>query len=99
MDDKTLENIVTKSIRLGTMETLTALGLLSDQITPAQARKIAKQRQLDEWRTKGWITGYPTGNPQRGKFYYKRSEIERAILMTSLGSLIPVNRIHKTIME
>lgn len=96
MDDRTLEAIVSRSIRIGALETLNELGLIKDQLSPAQARKIVRKRQLDEWRQKGWITGYPTGNLKRGRYYYKRSEIERAMLMTSLGN-IPTNRITKLI--
>ena len=49
------------------------------------------------WREKGWITGYPTGNSQRGKYYFKRSELETASAMDDIGNALPANKIFKNL--
>jgi hypothetical protein len=93
IDDKILENIVTAGIKVGTISTLKELGLLKEEVSVSQAERTYKKRYIREWREKGWITGYPTGNSQRGKYYYKRSELERASAMTSLGNAVPLNKL------
>lgn len=99
MDDKTLEEIVTAGIKVGTISTLKELGLLKEELSASQAEKIYKKRYIREWREKGWITGYPTGNLERGKYYYKRSELERASAMTSLGNAVPANKLSIKILK
>ena len=97
MENRTLEQIVTASIKIGTIATLKGLGLLSEIVIAADAEREYSKKLVDEWRAKGWITGYPTGNSQRGKYYFKRSELETASAMDSIGNALPVSKIYKSI--
>lgn len=95
MDDKTLEVIVSKSIEIGVYNTLNQLGLTSEVVSESQARKQYGRRLIDEWRRKRWIVGYPTGNKERGKVYFKRTELETASRMLDIQNAVPVNKIFK----
>lgn len=97
MEDRKIEEIVTASIKIGTIATLKGLGLLSEIVTAADAEREYKKELINEWRKKGWITGYPTGNLKRGKYYFKRSELETASAMDILGNALPANKIFKNI--
>lgn len=97
MEDRKIEEIVTASIKIGTIATLKSLGLLSEIVTAADAEREYKKELINEWRKKGWITGYPTGNSKRGKYYFKRSELETASAMDILGNALPANKIFKNI--
>lgn len=97
MEDRTLEQIVTAGIKIGTIATLKGLGLLSEIVTAADAEREYSKKLVDEWRTKRWITGYPTGNSQRGKYYFKRSELETASAMDAIGNVLPASKIYKSI--
>lgn len=68
MDDTTLERIITAGIKIGTISTLKSLGLMSEIIMPSQAYRMYSKKLVKEWRNKGWIVCYPTGNKQRGSF-------------------------------
>lgn len=95
MDDKTLEVIVSKAIEIGVYNTLNQLGLTSEVVSESQARKQYGRRLIDEWRRKRWIVGYPTGNKERGKVYFKRTELETASRMLDIQNIIPANKIFK----
>ncbi len=93
MDDKTIEQIIIKAVEIGVYNTLSQLGLTSEVITEAQARKKYGRRLIDEWRRKRWIVGYPTGNSERAKVYFKRTELETASRMLDIQNIIPSNKI------
>jgi hypothetical protein len=94
MEDNNLERIITNSIQIGVIKTLSELGLISENITEKQAERRYGRKQIQEWRAKGWIVGYPSGNKERSKVYFKRSELETASRMLDLQNTIPANRIH-----
>lgn len=93
MDDKTIEQIIIKAVEIGVYNTLNQLGLTSEVVTEAQARKKYGRRLIDEWRKKRWIVGYPTGNPKKAKVYFKRTELETASRMLDIQNAVPVNKI------
>lgn len=93
MDDKTIEQIIIKAVEIGVHNTLNRLGITHEVVTESQARKLYGKRRLDEWRRKRWIVGYPTGNKERSKVYFKRTELETASRMLDIQNLIPANRI------
>lgn len=97
MEDKNLQEIVAASVKIGTIATLKGLGLLSEIVIAADAEREYSKKLVNEWRAKGWITGYPTGNSQRGKYYFKRSELETASAMDALGNALPRNKVYKSI--
>lgn len=95
MQDTTIEIIVAKSIEIGVHNTLGKLGLLNDQISESQAKKMYGKRLINEWRRKRWIVGYPTGNKERRKVYYKRTELETASRMLDIQNIVHQNKIIK----
>lgn len=95
MDDKTIETIIAKGIEIGVFNTLNQLGLTNEMVTESQARKQYGKRLISEWRRKRWIVGYPTGNKERGKVYFKRTELETASRMLDIQNIIPANKIFK----
>ena len=95
MENYQLEAIITNAIQIGVYNTLNELGLMSEQVTPTKAEKKYGKRLIDEWRSKRWIVGYPTGNNERGKIYFKRSELETASRMLDIQNIIPENKIFK----
>lgn len=99
MEERIIENIIAKCIKVGTISTLSELGLLSEMISKQAAESKYNKRLIKEWRDKGWITGYPSGNSKRGGVYFKRTELEIAALMVDARNLIPANRIQKLIMQ
>ena len=96
MDEKTIQQIFNAGIQVGVINTLNELGLISDTITQSQAEKKFGKRLIEEWRHKRWIVGYPTGNPERGKVYFKRSELDTASRMLDMINIIPENVVFKT---
>lgn len=88
-----LEEIIQKSMQIGTIRTLSELGLYRDKISEKQAIQMYGKKSIDDWRLRGWITAYPSGNTNRSKFYFKRSEIDVAKHMISIQNSIPVNKI------
>jgi len=97
MEDQQLEKIITAAMQIGVINTLKELGLISDKVTQSQAEKNYGKRLIEQWRHKRWIVGYPTGNPERGKVYFKRSELETASRTLDLQNIIPENVIFKSI--
>lgn len=95
MEDRTIETIISKSIEIGVFNTLNQLGLTSEIVTEAQAKKMYGKRLIEEWRRKRWIIGYPTGNKERAKVYFKRTELETASRMLDIQNAIPENKIFK----
>lgn len=95
METAQLERIITSAMQIGVFNTLNELGLLSEIITEKQAIKKYTKRLIDDWRTKRWIVGYPTGNHERAKVYFKRSELETASRMLDIQNIIPENKIFK----
>lgn len=99
MEELLLEKIVTQSIKVGSITTLSELGLLPEMISKQAAEKKYNKRLVSEWRSKGWITGYPSGNSKRAGVYFKRSELEIAILMMDARNILSENRIRKEILK
>lgn len=95
MEDRIIETIVAKSIEIGVVNTLSRLGLNSEIVTESQARKLYGRRLIDEWRSKKWIVGYPTGNKKIAKVYFKRTELETASRMLDIQNAVPANKIFK----
>ena len=80
------EMMVARCIKIGTVQTLTMLGLLPEVVTISQAEDIYGKRLITEWREKAWIKFYPANNKERGKYYVKRSELETDRKSTRLNS-------------
>ena len=85
------EMMVARCIKIGTVQTLTMLGLL-----PRSSNYITSGRYI--WKTpynrmarKAWIKFYPANNKERGKYYVKRSELETASAMMDLHNKVPDN--------
>ena len=94
MENFNLERIIRNSIQIGVINTLSELGLISENITEKAAIKRYGRKQIQEWREKRWIVGYPSGNKERSKVYFKRSELETASRMLDLQNSIPASKIH-----
>ncbi|WP_313380512.1 hypothetical protein [Proteiniphilum saccharofermentans] len=95
MEDKVIEQIIIKAIEIGVHNTLNALGITHEIVTESQAKKQYGERLIKEWRHKRWIVGYPTGNRERGKIYFKRTELETASRMLDIQNIIPPNRMFR----
>lgn len=95
MEDRIIETIVSKAIEIGVFNTLNRLGITHEIVTESQAKKQYGSRLITEWRRKRWIVGYPTGNKERGKVYFKRTELETASRMLDIQNIIPANKIFK----
>ena len=91
MGERYLERIVASGIKIGTIQTLKALGLLPEVVTISQAEKIYGRRLITEWRSKEWIKFYPAKNKERGKYYVKMSELETASAMMDIHNKVPAN--------
>ncbi|MBN2175309.1 MAG: hypothetical protein JW731_14335 [Bacteroidales bacterium] len=98
MDDRTIEKIFAIGYQVGIINLARELGLIDEHVTEQQAYKMYGKSRVQKWRHKRWIVGYPTGNSQRAKFYYRRSELETASRMLDLQNIIPPARI-KQILE
>ena len=59
------EMMVARCIKIGTVQTLTMLGLLPEVVTISQAEDIYGKRLITEWREKAWIKFYPANNKER----------------------------------
>ena len=92
------EMIMARCIKIGTIQTLNGLGLLSEVVTISQAEDIYGKRLIREWRDMKWIVFYPANNKERGKYYVKRSELETASAMMDIHNKVP-NNIIKILMQ
>ncbi len=96
MDDKTIEQIIIKAVEIGVYNTLSQLGLTSEVITEAQARKkiwatINCRMALE--KVDRWISNR---KPQKkAKVYFKRTELETASRMLDIQNIIPSNKIFR----
>lgn len=97
MDDSTVERIFAIGIQVGVINLAKQLGLIDDNLTDAQTYKIHTKKLVEEWRQKGWIVAYPSGNKKRSKFIYKRSELETASRMLDLQNILPSTKIDQII--
>lgn len=95
MEDKVFETIISKAIEIGVHNTLNDLGITHEIVTESQAKKQYGSRLIKDWRHKRWIVGYPTGNKERGKVYFKRTELETASRMLDIQNIIPANKIFR----
>ncbi len=95
MEDKVIEQIIANAIGIGTIQTLKELGLLEETVTAKQAYKMYGEKRVKEWRHKRWIVGYPSGNTERARYCFKRSELETAARMLSIQNIIPPNKINE----
>ena len=93
METKQIEEIIKNSMQIGTIRTLHELGLYPENISEKQAIKLYGKKSIDDWRSRGWITAYPSGNSNRSKYYFKRSELDVAKHMISIQNSIPINKI------
>lgn len=93
METKQIEQIIRDGMQIGCIRTLTELGLYPNDISEKQAIKLYGKKSIDDWRSRGWITAYPSGNSNRSKYYYKRSELDVAKHMISIQNSIPTNKI------
>lgn len=93
METKQIEQIIRDGMQIGTIRTLSELGLYPNDISEKQAIKLYGKKSIDDWRSRGWITAYPSGNSNRSKYYYKRSELDVAKHMISIHNSIPTNKI------
>lgn len=89
--EKVFEMVIARGIKIGTIQTLKALGLLPEVVTISQAENIYGKRLIHEWRHKGWIKFYPAKNKERGKLYAKMSELETASAMLDIQNKVPEN--------
>jgi hypothetical protein len=97
MEDYKVEQIFATGIQVGVINLAKQLGILDDNLTDAQAYKIYTKKLVEEWRQKGWIVAYPSGNKERSKFIYKRSELETASRMLDLQNILPATKIDQII--
>ena len=97
MDNNVLEKIIANSIKIGVINTLSKLGLYEEQISEKQAHKMYGEKRVKTCRRQRWIVGYPSGNRQRAKFYYRRSELETASRMLDMLNIIPPTKIDQII--
>lgn len=93
MEEKVIEKIFAYGVHVGCIKTLTELGLIEENISAKQAYAKYGERQVKDWRSKKWITGYPSGNRKRATYYFKRSELETASRMIDGINLVSENRI------
>lgn len=91
MEERYLERIVASGIKIGTIQTLKALGMLPEVITVSKAERIYGKRLIKEWREKAWIKFYPAKNKERCKSYIKMSELETASAMMDIHNKVPDN--------
>lgn len=98
MGERYLETIIANAMKIGTIQTLKALGMLAEMITVSQAEKMYNKKLIQEWRQKGWIKFYPNSNAKRGKYYIKTSELETASSMMDMHNKVPDNII-KSLMQ
>lgn len=91
MGERYFEMIIAQGIKIGTIQTLKALGLLPEVVTIAQAENMYGKRLIHEWREKAWIKFYPARNKERGKYYAKMSELETASSMMDINNKVPEN--------
>lgn len=91
MEQGYLEIIIAKSMRIGVIQTLKALGQLAEVVSVSQAEAIYGRRLIKEWREKNWIKFYPAQNRTRGKYYVKMSELETASGMYDIQNKVPDN--------
>lgn len=97
MDDSTVERIFAIGIEVGVINLAKQLGLIDDNLTDAQAYKIYTKKLVEEWRQKGWIVAYPSGNKERSKFIYRRSELETASRMLDMQNILPATKVDQII--
>ena len=88
MEPRDFEIILSKAIGIGCIQTLSELGLIDENITEKQANKMYGKKQVQEWRHKRWIVGYPSGNSERAQFFFKRTELETASRMIDIFNII-----------
>lgn len=97
MEDYTVEKIFATGIQVGVINLAKQLGILDDNLTDVQAYKIYTKKLVEEWRQKGWVVAYPSGNKERSKFIYRRSELETASRMLDMQNILPATRIDQII--
>lgn len=93
MQKEEIEMIISSSIQIGVINTLSELGLIKENISEQEAFKKYGRKQVIQWRERNWIKAYPTGNKERSKVYFKRSELETASRMLDLQNTIPATLI------
>lgn len=84
------EMMVARCIKIGTVQTLTMLGLSRSSNNITSGRYIRKTPDYRMAR-KSLMKFYPANNKERGKYYVKRSELETASAMMDLHNKVPDN--------
>lgn len=97
MDDNTVERIFAIGIEVGVINLASELGLLTELVSQKQAEAKYSKEAINEMRINGWIVAYPSGNKERSKFYYKRSELETAWRMYALKNVIGLTKLDRII--
>ncbi|WP_319589654.1 hypothetical protein [uncultured Draconibacterium sp.] len=95
--DRIVEKAFAIGYQTGIINLASELGLIDENISPKQAFAKYGRKQVEEWRRKHWIRGYPTGNKTRSKIYFKRSELETACRMGDFGLLFPLTSVKRQI--
>jgi len=91
MDEKTIDRIFQTGLQVGVISTMRELGGYDDKISDSQAKAIYGKKEIERWRRNKWITGYPSGNQKRAKFYFLRSECEIAMRRMAFGNMVSQN--------
>lgn len=79
---------ITALIAISNIDLLTRLDLITENLSQSKAHEIYGKKNIDKWRQLGWIVAYESGNKTYATVYYRRSECEKAMLMTE-ASVIP----------
>lgn len=95
MEDEKLQKIITASMQIGVFNTLSELGIITENMTRKQADTKHTKKKIDELINKGWVKRYPSGNSKRATYYLKRTEIETGLRMLDIQNIIPINKIFK----
>lgn len=96
IDERTADRIFQTGLQVGVISTMRELGGYDDKLSEPQAHAIYGKKEIKAWRHKGWITGYPSGNQQRSRFYYLRSECEIAMRRMAFGNMVTPNKLKGT---
>lgn len=95
MEDSKIEELVITGIRIGTIATIKKFGLSSEVVSRKKAYDLYERDIVENWRSKGWVTAYSSGNAKNSKVYFKRTELEMASAMLELGNTVTPNKIFK----
>lgn len=81
MEPSEIENL-TALIGICIIDTLSRLDLITENLSQSKAHEIYGKKNIVKWRQLGWIVAYESGNKTYATVYFRRSECEKAMLMT-----------------